>query len=135
MAHIIRQSRALTPIPAEAGVVVPHEAAYRAYPAESTACSGPAAERASSLNESKRLESVLPPWRFKIEFHRFLTELSERPGRAFAISTHLFPRTRCWRINVPSSACVHGVFLTDASRWFWGNGGVEGEANEADKRE
>jgi hypothetical protein len=129
---MIRQSRALTPIPAEAGVVVPHEAdAYRAYPAESTSCSGPAAERASSLNESKRLESVLPPWRFKIEFHRFLTELSERPGRAFAISTHLLPRTRCWRISVPSSACVHGVFLTDASRWFWegwgwgGGGGME----------
>ena len=49
-------------------------------------------------------------------YHRFLTELSERPGRHLAISAHLVPSLACIFRMIWSSSGVHAPFFSVGSR-------------------
>ena len=51
-----------------------------------------------------------------VEYHRFLTPLSERPGSDLAISAHRVPSFLCSRRIVRSSSCVQSPFLSVGSR-------------------
>mmetsp|Transcript_3843 Transcript_3843/g.11857 ORF Transcript_3843/g.11857 Transcript_3843/m.11857 type:complete len:283 (-) Transcript_3843:30-878(-) len=54
--------------------------------------------------------------RLHVEYQRFFTELSERPGRDLAISAQRVPRAACiWRMMASSSG-VHAPFLSVGSR-------------------
>lgn len=47
---------------------------------------------------------------------RFFTAFSERPGRNWEISVHLFPIRRCSLKRIPSSLVVHGVLFKLGSK-------------------
>ena len=62
-------------------------------------------------------QRVLPgAARLQVEYQRFLTELSERPGRFFAISAHRVPSFACICRMIWSSSAVHAPFLSVGSR-------------------
>ena len=54
--------------------------------------------------------------REQVEYHLFLTELSERPGKCFAISAQRVPSFACSDRIILSSSSVHAPFLSDGSR-------------------
>lgn len=79
-------------------------------------------EEDGAAGELGGLPPPLPPCalllRFINEFQRFFTAFSGLPGNSFAISHHLLPILFCAAIKVSSSASLHGVFFTLASKWF-----------------
>mmetsp|Transcript_2574 Transcript_2574/g.6816 ORF Transcript_2574/g.6816 Transcript_2574/m.6816 type:complete len:212 (-) Transcript_2574:36-671(-) len=69
--------------------------------------------RPSSASSAARF--ILRSSRLSAEFHRFLIELSVRPGRHFAIMDHFEPCSRCACSSSWSSSKVHGPRLIAGS--------------------
>mmetsp|Transcript_22155 Transcript_22155/g.77652 ORF Transcript_22155/g.77652 Transcript_22155/m.77652 type:complete len:349 (-) Transcript_22155:512-1558(-) len=85
----------------------------------SAAASAAAAAAATAARRAARREGVRgTDWRFSMQYHRFLTALSGRPGRRSAIALHLLPSSACAATSARSSASVHGPLFTVGSRLF-----------------
>jgi hypothetical protein len=56
--------------------------------------------------------------RLSVEFQWFLTALSVRPGRSFAMTAHLLPCAACALIMTASSHWEKGSFLTSGFSWL-----------------
>ena len=54
--------------------------------------------------------------RLQVEYHRFFTELSLRPGSDFAISAHRVPSFACILRMIWSSSVVQAPFFSEGSR-------------------
>ena len=61
---------------------------------------------------------ALPTLLLRMLLNLFLTAFSLLPGRIFAISLHLFPRSSCCSTRTASSAEDQSALLTEVSRWF-----------------
>lgn len=53
-----------------------------------------------------------------LEYHRFFTALSERPGSLRAMTAHLLPSSSCSLHSWASSSAVKGVCFSVGSRWL-----------------
>ena len=74
-------------------------------------CAGDGSSASSPL---VRLRSALR----RIEFHRFLIELSVRPGKSFTISDHLVPSSCTFCTIAASSSAVQSDLRTMGERWL-----------------